>query len=125
MPRLFWCLKALSNFFSPEQPPTRSCRKAKFHFLVYGFVDASKSGLGSTKSWGDKTTVKLGTWGADTEGESSNWREFTNLVDDLEKDESSGDLNNSWIILATDNSTAEGCLYKGNSPSHKLFDLVV
>ena len=43
----------------------------------------------------------------------------------LESEENSGDLNNSWIILTTDNSTAEGCLYKGNSPSRKLFELFV
>ena len=125
VPRFYTCLSALSLFFTQEQPPRRSCRKSKFHFLVYGFVDASKSGLGSTKSWDDKLTVRMGTWGSDTEDESSNWREFTNLVEDLEEEEKTGDLKDSWIILATDNSTVEGCLYKGNSPSMKLYDLVV
>ena len=65
VPRFFWCLKALDTFFLPAKPPSRSVRKAKFHFLEYGFVDASKSGLGSIKSWGNKTTVRMGTWGAD------------------------------------------------------------
>ena len=48
--RIFWCLKALGNFFKRDSPPSRSVRKSKFHFLVYGFVDASKSCLGSIKS---------------------------------------------------------------------------
>ena len=125
VPRFFWCLKALTTFFEKDSPPSRSVRKAKFHFLVYGFVDASKSGLGSTKSWGDKTTVRMGTWGADSKSESSNWREFTNLVEDLEGEENSGDLDNSWVILATDNATVKACMYKGNSSSPKLFDLIV
>ena len=92
---------------------------------MYGFADASKSRLGSIKTWDDRTTVRMGTWGSDADDESSNWRELSNLVEDLESKECSGDLENSWIILATDNSTAEGCLYKGNSPSKKLFELVV
>ena len=67
----------------------------------------------------------MGTWGSDANLESSNWRDLNNLVLDLESEEASGNLNNSWVILATDNSTAEGCLYKGNSKSEKLFELVV
>ena len=125
VPRFYHCLTALSEFFKSSTPPLKSCRKAKFNFLVYGFADASKSGLGSIKTWNDKATVRMGTWGRDADCESSNWRELTNLVLDLENDEASGRLDNSWIILATDNSTAEGCLYKGNSPSEKLFGLVV
>ena len=117
VPRFYSCLTALWNFFKKDLSPLRSCRKSKFHFLVYGFVDALKSGLGSIKSWDDKTTVRMGTWGADTNTESSNWQELTNLVKDLEKEEETEDLDGSWIIIATDNSTAEGCLYKGNSPS--------
>ena len=67
----------------------------------------------------------MGTWGSDAESESSNWRELNSLVLDLESEEASGNLKNSWIILATDNSTVEGCLYKGNLQSDKLFELVV
>ena len=29
------------------------------------------------------------------------------------------------VFVATNNSTVEGCLFKGNSPVKKLFDLVV
>ena len=81
--------------------------------------------MGSTKLWGNQLTVRMGTWGSNSESKSSNWRDFTNLVEDLEDKESLGDLQESWIILATDNSTVEGCLYKGNSLSMKLYNLVV
>ena len=43
----------------------------------------------------------------------------------MEDEEKFGDLNNSWIILATENSTVESFLYKGNSTSEKLYNLVV
>ena len=36
-----------------------------------------------------------------------------------------GWLNNSNIILATDNQVMESALYKGNSSPTKLYDLVV
>ena len=125
VPRFYHCLTALREFFKNSIPPMKSCRKAKFKFLVYGFADASKSGLGSIKTWNDRATVRMGTWGSDADSESSNWRELTNLVEDLESDEESGRLDNSWIIIATDNSTAEICLHKGNSSSENFFGLVV
>ena len=59
------------------------------------------------------------------ENESSNWREFTTLVHDMEYEEKEGRLNEAWVVMATDSTTVEGCLYKGNSSSEKLFDLIV
>ena len=67
----------------------------------------------------------MGTWEKDAEGNSSNWKEFENIVESLEEDGGKGLLTGASIFLATDNSTVEGCLYKGNSTSEKLFDLVV
>ena len=125
VPRFFLCLKALWALFDQSDPPKWSCRKRHIAFLVYGFNDASKSGLGVTKSWDDKLTVTMGTWGSDAEDESSNWRELGNLVEDLEAEEPTGRLNDSWLVFATDNATSESCLYKGNSSSEKLYDLVV
>ena len=125
VPRFFICLKALSVLFQEEDPPKWSHRKSHLAMLIYGFHDASKSGLGITKSYENKLTVSIGTWGRDTEEESSNWREFSTLVEDMEKEEVTGNLNNAWVIMATDSSTVESCLYKGNSSSPKLFDLVV
>ena len=118
-------MEALWTFFQPITLSRWSCRKRHVAFLVYGFNDASKGGLGVTKAWDDKLTVTIGTWGADTEEELSNWRELGNLVEDLEREEHTGRLNDSWLVFATDNATTKSCLYKGNSSLEKLYDLVV
>ena len=100
------------------------CRKKHIIFFVYGLNDALKSGLGVTKAWDDKLTVTI-KWGLDSEEESSNWQELGNLVEDLEAKDSTVRLNNSWLVFETDNATSESCLYKENSSSGKLYDLVV
>ena len=61
VPRFFMCLKALHVFFKGELPPVWSCRKKNVFLLLYGFHDASKGGLGTTKDWGDRLTVTVGT----------------------------------------------------------------
>ena len=43
----------------------------------------------------------------------------------MEEEVEQGRLNNSTIVMATDNSTVESALYKGNSSSQKLYDLVI
>jgi len=68
---------------------------------------------------------RIGTWGKDTGGKSSNWREFENIVETIEEEDITGTLKDLIIYLATDNLTVESALYKGNSSSEKLFDLVV
>lgn len=36
-----------------------------------------------------------------------------------------GQLRNTELFIFTDNSTAEGAFYKGNTPSRTLFDLIL
>lgn len=67
----------------------------------------------------------MGVWGCDQETEASNCREFNNVVEALEEECKAGALNGSLVVVAVDNSTMESCLYKGNSKSEKLYDLVV
>ena len=43
----------------------------------------------------------------------------------MEQAGTKGWLNNSTVLIATDNKVVEACLYKGNSSSIKLFDLIV
>ena len=89
-------------------------------------MDASKSGFGSTVDKGDNNiTMRIGVWNSEAEEESSNWREFENLVETVESEANAGNLHSSIIILATDNQVTESCIYKGNSSSEKLFDLIV
>ena len=93
--------------------------------LIYGFVDASGSGFGSTLEKQDKIHYRIGTWSSSEKENSSNWREFENLVYTVEEAGRKGMLTGSTVLLATENSVVEAALYKGNSSSEKLFDLVV
>ena len=59
------------------------------------------------------------------EEESSNWREFTNVVEFLELKGREGKLTGCELFMFTDNSTTEGAFWKGTSPSRKLCSLVL
>jgi hypothetical protein len=68
---------------------------------------------------------RVGVWGSDDESESSNFKEFQNVVESIEHEVNSGNLDGSLLFFFTDNSTVESALYKGNTSSRKLFELVV
>jgi len=119
------CLIALKKFFEVETPPIITDRSTNIQMAVYGFVDASKSGFGSSIDYGNQVTYRMGIWGSDTENDSSNYREFANLVETLEMESQDGRLDGAMLIIATDNSTVESAIYKGNSSNEKLFDLIV
>jgi hypothetical protein len=118
-------LTALSQFFELSVPPAVEVRKQKVCLLLYGFADASGGGLGSTVLIpGTGIRYRVGVWGSD-ESNSSNFREFENVVMTVEEESRNGTLKGALMYLFTDNSTVEGALYKGNTPSKKLFSLIV
>jgi hypothetical protein len=123
--RFHTCLRALKKFFTIPVPPIITDRSTNIQMAVYGFVDASKSGFGASIDHGNKVTYRMGIWGRDTEEDSSNYREFANLVETLEEESLDGSLDGVMLVVATDNSTVEAAVYKGNSSNVKLFDLVV
>jgi len=125
LPRFYTCLEALTQFFIKEDPPKVTERSANVSLLVYGFVDASKSGFGASIDYNNSVRYRIGIWGPDEQSESSNYREFANLIETLEQEYQEGRLKDSTVIMATDNSTEEAAIYKGNSTSKKLFELVV
>ena len=125
VPRFHQCLDVRDKIFSESTPPIVSVRTTSCMVLVYGFVDASGSGFGSTLLVRGKVKYRIGTWSSEEDKNSSNWREFENLVCEVEKAGEKGWLSNSTVLIATDNKVVEACLYKGNSSSPKLFDLVV
>ena len=58
--------------------------------------------------------------------ETSNLREFLNLVDTLEGEMcNAGELKGTDLFLFTDNSTLEAAFFIGSSKSEKLFKLVL
>ena len=67
---------------------------------------------------------RRGTWGSDEEN-SSNWREFENIIKTLGNEAENGKLGGSEIWLAINNKTVESCLYRGNSGAEKLYHLVL
>jgi hypothetical protein len=93
---------------------------------VYGFVDASTAGFGGSFALPDGTLwFRHGLWGRDADSVSSNFWELCNLVDSIEQGVHSGELNSTELFVLTDNTTAEGCYYKGDSDNKRLFAQVL
>lgn len=125
-PRLVDDVEALRKIFeSTDDPPQVNLRSKKILTVIYGFGDASGTGLGSTFTCGVGFTFRIGVWGAAEHPESSNWKEFTNVVEALEEEGELGNLNQAEIFMFTDNSTVESCAEKGSSSSKKLLQLIV
>jgi len=128
VPRFAPDSEALSRFFESACPPIRRVRGLAVIECYYGFGDASGTGFGSTfakSRAGPKIHFRFGQWCTEISEESSNYRELRNLVDSLEALVVEQTLQGAEIFLFTDNSTAEGAFWKGNSSSRKLFELVL
>jgi hypothetical protein len=78
--RLEWDLKALQSILSAKHPPEVMIRTLKVYNVIYGFRDASGKGFGSTVTSKLGTKYRIGIWEPDAEGNSSNRREFENIV---------------------------------------------
>jgi hypothetical protein len=118
-------VRALSALFSPLNVPEVNLRSKEIVTVIYGFGDASGTGLGATFTCGTGFTFRIGVWGPDESDQSSNWREFTNIVESLEDEGNMGNLINAEVFMFTDNSTVEACSVKGLSTSSKLLDLII
>jgi hypothetical protein len=125
-PRLPADLHCLLQLFAAPTPPTRMIRCTTRRVAVYGFVDASTAGFGGSFALPDGTLwFRHGLWGRDADSVSSNFRELCNLVDSIEHGVQCGELNDAELFILTDNTTAEGCYYKGNSDNKCLFAQVL
>jgi hypothetical protein len=125
-PRLCDDIQYLQRLFSTPEPPLHYLRPMHVQLAIYGFVDASGSGLGSSFQLPANTLLyRQGVWGRDADNVSSNYRELRNLVEAIEDGVQSGDLAEAELFVFTDNSTAEGAYPKGITDSRLLFDLVL
>lgn len=124
-PQLAEDIRALKQLMNTEESPLFKLRSTNIVTVVFGFGDASGTGLGSTFTCDSGFTYRIGVWGSLEKDESSNWKEFTNVVEAMEEEASAGRLNNSELFMFTDNSTVEACAFKGSSSSLKLLDLIV
>jgi hypothetical protein len=123
--RLAWDLEALRILFSAGTPAVRTIRPSGVVSVIYGFGDASGSGFGSSFTHDNGVAYRVGVWGSDADGESSNYRELRNLVEAVEAEVKDGNFRDTELFLFTDNSTAEAVFYRGTSSNRKLFNLVL
>jgi hypothetical protein len=116
---------ALNEFYASEDPPIINDRNQFVNVVSYGFGDASGTGFGSLIQTASGISYRIGVWGSDDDCESSNFKEFENVVMAIEEEINAGRLSEGVLLFFTDNSTVEAALYKGNSKSRKLFKLIV
>jgi hypothetical protein len=125
-PRLSSNLECLRQLFANPTPPTRMIRCMRWQTAVYGFVDASSAGFGGSFALPDGSVFfRHGLWGRDADSMSSNFKELCNLVDSIEEGVQSRELADTELFILTDNTTAEGCYYKGNADNRQLFNQVL
>ena len=124
-PRMCTDVHALLSIMEPLVVPRVSIRSKTILSVVYGFGDASGTGLGATFTCGSGFNYRIGVWGTSEESESSNWKEFTNVVDSLEEETEEGNLGDAEVFMFTDNATVEACSQKGSSSSPKLLSLII
>ena len=124
-PRLRSDVNALKEILSSEVVPRVNIRAKNIVSVVYGFGDASGTGLGATFTCGGGFNYRIGVWGCLEKDESSNWKEFSNVVDSLLDEAELGNLKDTEVFMFTDNSTVEACASKGSSSSPKLLALVI
>jgi hypothetical protein len=125
VPRFGRDLVAISEMVVDDSPPEVNVRSLGIFEILYGLADASEKGFGSHVLGKDGTRYRIGIWDKDTEEETSNFREFENVVGALEEEAAKGNLKGAEVYMCTDNSTVELALYRGTSSSEKLFALVV
>jgi hypothetical protein len=125
VPRFPSDVGALTELFSSTTPPRRQIRPSTTASAVYQFGDASGQGFGSSLMIGDVVYYRHGQWNDSHSQESSNYREFANLIYAIEDAYTKGLLTDAELFLFTDNSTAESVFYKGTSSSEKLFNLIL
>jgi hypothetical protein len=91
---------------------------------IYGFMDASSIGHGSSFALPDKSLLFChGVWGRSTDDLSSNFWELCNLVELVDEAVFWGELCCKLFIF-TNNTTAEGGYYRGDSDNKILFSLI-
>lgn len=139
VPRLIDDIAALRLLTESVLPPLRVVRPTGVVQVFYGFADASGTGKGFTvagdyncssklseqRVGSDGVVYRVGVWTAKEEEESSNWKEFSNVVQSIEDEATLGKLQNCELFMFTDNAVTESCFYRGSSKSRKLHNLVL
>jgi hypothetical protein len=106
-------LYALGELLKPKSPPPPEVVVWSNSVLqvIYGFGNASEKGFGSTVLNSKGVRIRVGLWEKDSEGDSSNWREFENVVEALEEEGHNSSLNGTLVYFFTNNSMVKAALY--------------
>lgn len=123
--RLSGDVEALTSILESVTVPCVVLHSKRIISVVYGFGDASGTGLGATFTCGAGFNFRIGVWGTKEADESSNWKEFSNVVEALEDEAVNGNLVETEVFMFTDNATVEACSTKGSSSSPKLLGLII
>jgi hypothetical protein len=125
VPRLEQDLRSLLVLTYPLVPPERAVRSKHLLQVCYGFGDASGEGFGSIILLDGAVEWGLGSWKEFYKTESSNRREFENLVQRLETFAQAHLGAAIEVFMFTENCVTEYAYFRGTSSSPILLDLVV
>lgn len=132
-------LEALMILTEDPKPPLMPVRSKEIVVACYGMGDASGGGFGGAveappphrkftapaETGTPGVRIRVGVWGSDAQGNSSNYRELQNLVEMVEAEWKAGRMQGVELFLCTDNQVSESCYYYATSTSEELFGLVV
>jgi len=128
VPRLAANVSSLMKLCKSDTAPCRRVRPKFSASVLNGFGDASGTAFGDASQFQNSSDIhfQFGQWMSSvTQEESSNWQEFTSLVEHLEERNSDGQPCDAEAFMFTDNSAAEAAFWKGTSKSRKLLHLVL
>jgi len=125
-PRFEGDLEALVELTVPLEAPVVPLRATSSVVAKYLTGDASGRGFGSALWIDGHIEYESGLGGESWAGESSNWREATNLAERITRLGSEDRLRGSLLVVLTDNSTFESTYWKGSSrTSPKLHRIIL
>jgi hypothetical protein len=108
--RLCWDVTALLTLMESETPAEVTLRVSGVLHVLCGFADASGTGFGSLLQTSEGLSYRIGVCDSDESSETSNCREFTNVIESLEEEGALGRLKDCMVSFCTDNSTVEASL---------------
>jgi hypothetical protein len=108
---------ALKSLTEPQLPHYLHVRSKFFITVSYGFVDASGKVFGSKITIDGSLLWRSGQWKEFYEDESSNRREFENVVIASEESYSKTGIHDMELFMFTDNMVSENAFYRGTSSS--------
>ena len=125
MTRLKSDLTAFSILLAKGEPYRVPTRVKKNGWVGYGMSDASRDGFGAAFYIDGAFFFRYEQWVSSISEESSNYREFRDLVEALKKDYREVKLTDCEVFLLTDNLVAEHFFFKGSPSSETLLKLVL